>query len=158
MGNGAASMIIALCAVLILHTAIWSVRMYRRHAKVMHELGAKPAKLNLASACVSVILSAWNTNTSLSYGATWWNVPVLVLGVVLALWMLNREFEVIGNKHWLVRHVNSYRWVPARLPTVFGYPLCTMLFDARGPYRSENEAAAHAAELHSIENRLDQRR
>lgn len=45
---------------------------------------------------------------------------------------------------WCLRHVLSDIWTAECVITVFGVPLCTGLFEARGPYDTE-EAAKSAA-------------
>ena len=44
------------------------------------------------------------------------------------------------SKWWALQHVIGGQWVPERITTIFGYPLCTRLFRATGPFKAEQAA------------------
>lgn len=44
------------------------------------------------------------------------------------------------RKWWALQHVRGGDWFPQRVLTLFGVPLATMLFRARGPYPSRTSA------------------
>jgi len=41
---------------------------------------------------------------------------------------------------WLVQHICTDYWTPVRALTVFGIPLVTFFYRARGPYRDYDDA------------------
>lgn len=55
------------------------------------------------------------------------------------------------RKWWLLRHVADPdgEWIPVKLWTIFGVPLCFYTFQAWGPWRTE-AAAEQAAETGPI--------
>jgi hypothetical protein len=44
------------------------------------------------------------------------------------------------NKWWALQHVRGGDWFPQRVLTLFGIPLATQMYRARGPYPSHTAA------------------
>ena len=53
------------------------------------------------------------------------------------------------KKWWIFRHVLGGGWFADRAITIFGTPLCTMFFHARGPFPSGIEAMNAAIRLNA---------
>lgn len=51
------------------------------------------------------------------------------------------------KKWWLLQHIAdpSKKWIPAKVITIFGFPLATMFFRAIGPFKSREHAELRAA-------------
>lgn len=43
------------------------------------------------------------------------------------------------KKWYALQHICSPYWQPARVTTIFGYPLCTFFFRAYGPFDSQED-------------------